>query len=676
MESRTTPSAAEQPEGNSARALHPEEVLRVIAEGLSAAPGERLFEWLAFHLGKALSSEIAVIAELLPGGTSARSLAFVLDGVVQPEIRWDLAGTPCEEVVNRSACAWDEGVSERFPEDRYLVENGIEAYVGTPLYGSDGGVIGLISAMSRSKLRNPGLARDAVRIVSVRAAGELERLRAEERLRRSDQVHRTVLASSVEGICGMDVEGELTLVNQAAAAMLGYGVEEMIGDNFFTIVAPPEITSEFPVTARAGACAGEALFRRKGGESFPVEYVVSPMRNETGPVGWVISFLEVTQRRSLEVQLEQAHRVSSLGKLAASVAHEFNNVLMGIQPFAQIVEREGRGHAKIENAATRIHQAIQRGKRITEEILRYARPIEHVASEIELRSWLDGVASELRAVLPPAVEIRLEIGPRELWVRADESHLEQIVVNLATNAADAMPEGGRLDIAARPGTSYLDLFREGSTRYDQYVHLTFTDSGSGIQPQDLPHIFEPLFTTKTKSRGTGLGLAIVHRLVGTQGGKIFVESQPGRGSTFHVLLPAALPPQLARTAPEDELTARPRSILLVEDDPVVGAGLVELLRSEGNEVHWITEGARVEQFISDLSPELVILDLVLPDTHGSVILAGLRRKGIGVPVVISTADGDDLDAVRYENVAFLRKPYDSRALQDAMDQAARKPSGA
>lgn len=231
---------------------------------------------------------------------------------------------------------------------------------------------------------------------------------------------------------------------------------------------------------------------------------------------------DVTEQRRLEQQIEQERRVSSLGRVAATMAHEFNNVLMAIQPFVEIVKRRAASDEKLQNAAASIRNSIQRGRRVTNDILRVANPGQPTARKTELGAWLRDVVGDLSAALPARISVDLRIPDEPLFVHIDDVQLQQALTNLAVNAADAMPAGGTLTIAA--------------SRAAGDVEITVSDTGEGIPPEHLPRVFEPLFTTKNK--GTGLGLAVVQQFVVMNHGTVTVESVRGVGTTFRIVLQA------------------------------------------------------------------------------------------------------------------------------------------
>lgn len=372
---------------------------------------------------------------------------------------------------------------------------------------------------------------------------------------------------------------------------------------------------------------------------------------------------DVTERRRLENRLLQAERVSSLGRLAASVAHEFNNVLMGIQPFVDLLTRKAGSDPTVQLAAPRIADAVARGKRITQEILRFTRIAEPSRVAVNVAEWLQAFQPELEQLAGPAVTVTVESDP-SLTMLADAHQLRQVFANLVVNAHHAMPNGGRLDVRAT-----ADTLRNANDRPIDAVHFTISDTGIGIPQETLRYIFEPLFTTR-KFGGTGLGLAVASQVVQQHEGHIFAESTLGEGTTFHVVLPASEP---AMAAPSRKQPARLRGhtlpaethVMMIEDDDSVGTGLAALLDFEGISVDWVRLGAEAVARVTARMPDAVIFDLGLPDVDGLTLYDEIASRWPNLPVLFSTGHGDETllkNHVVGKHVGYLQKPYDSDVL--------------
>jgi PAS domain S-box-containing protein len=377
---------------------------------------------------------------------------------------------------------------------------------------------------------------------------------------------------------------------------------------------------------------------------------------------------DVTERRRLENRLLQAERVSSIGRLAASVAHEFNNVLMGIQPFVDLLTRKAGSDPTVKLAAPRIADAVARGKRITQEILRFTRIAEPSRAVVNVADWLQAFEPELEQLAGPGVTVSVKADP-SLAMLADAHQLRQVFANLVVNAHHAMPHGGRLEVRA-----VADTMRNGNDRPVDAVHFTICDTGVGMPKETLRYIFEPLFTTK-KMSGTGLGLAVASQVVQQHEGHIYAESALGEGTTFHIVIPAASETAAATVtrepAPRSRHTLRAGlHIAMVEDDDSVGTGLAALLDFEGISVDWIRLGAEAVARIAARLPDAVIFDLGLPDVDGIKLYEEIATRWPDLPVLFSTSHGDEnvlKNHVVGKHVGYLQKPYETDALLGALE---------
>lgn len=532
--------------------------------------------------------------------------------------------------------------------------------------------------------------RDGVRTETYGFARDVTEERKTERER--EQVTRNlqlVLESTVEGMYTMDVQGRCTMVNRAAAQMLGWSREELLGRNVHDAVhdrhadGSPYAVEQCPIhqvlRTSATRTVSSDTFWRRDGVAVPVEYSAAPIIDGGAVVGVVIAFMDVSERRKLELKLEQANRLSALGRMAATIAHEFNNVLMGIVPFIDVLRRDP---TQFEVAVDHIARSVSRGKRITHDILRYTQPAQPNRSVFDARAWLEAVALEARSILSPTCEVDVHAHEARIAVHADENQIHQIMINLLLNARDAMPGGGRINMVVRreqAGAQFPFGIVEAPERS---AHFIVSDTGCGIGQDALQHIFEPLYTTKPS--GTGLGLAVTHQVVQRHGGEIFVESAIGCGTTFHIFLPLALDDvseaavlpepggELPNGSDDQARTGRAVRVLLVEDDPAVATGVSALLELEGFEVNVARSGLEAIECAGRGLPDVMILDVGLPDIDGKEVYREVMRMHPDLPVIFSTghADRGQLDELSPGGeVFYLLKPFDVELLIETIHSA-------
>jgi PAS domain S-box-containing protein len=373
--------------------------------------------------------------------------------------------------------------------------------------------------------------------------------------------------------------------------------------------------------------------------------------------GFVGTCVDLTEPRHLERRLEDNKRMASLGRLAATIAHEINNVLMAIQPFAEIVRRAPPA-AVLERSADRIASAVQRGGRITHQILRYAHSSEPSVRPLGVRSWLTSNGEEWQTLLGPRVELKID-APNDLCVLADPHQLQQIFVNLATNAAEAMHGTGAFMITARQIPRWVGLDDKTG---QGFVHFVIDDTGPGISSEIAARIFEPLFTTR--SSGTGLGLAIVHDVVRKHGGAICAEGDRA-GARFHLVLPATGCEGVTSVHSRDTWPQSIRRVLIVEDEEAVADGLTLLLELDGLVVKVVDRGSEALAAVAAFEPDLVILDVGLPDMPGTMVFEKIRGKHPSLPVLFSTGHAPELEhqlTGLSGPVGHVLKPFDATTL--------------
>jgi signal transduction histidine kinase len=391
-----------------------------------------------------------------------------------------------------------------------------------------------------------------------------------------------------------------------------------------------------------------------------------PILDENGEiVEWFGAASDVTRLRESEERLRQSAKMEAIGRLAGGVAHDFNNQLQGISGFARFIARDPSLSELSRRDLTSLQQAADRMAGLTRQLLAFSRQQFLQPETLDLNVAVTDDQSLLQRLIGSSIEIHLDLAREPLWTRADPAQLLQVLMNLTINARDAMPEGGRLTI--RTARRTVQGGRTGPTP-GAYVELTVSDTGSGIAPEHLAHVFEPFFTTKEVGQGTGLGLATVHGIVTQSQGHIRVESAPGGGATFTVLLPAApapvSPPPSAEAAKEQSLHG---CVLVVDDEDSVRGIIARILRDEGYEV---LEAANGREALERLSREggrvdLVVSDVVMPVLGGRELRARLAADHPELPVVWmsgypheSVFGGPALP----EGAPFLQKPLDSEVL--------------
>lgn len=499
------------------------------------------------------------------------------------------------------------------------------------------------------------------RIVIGAAVDVTSHMANHRQLRDREEYFRALTDHLSDVIAIIDGDHNVTYLNSCVERILGYRREELIGREFpdafrlhpddreRLMNALQELVSDGRVQA------GEYRFQHENGRWRTLE-VGGTNHLDDGPIrGLLIHLHDITDRKRMEQELAQLQRLTSLGRLSAQVAHEFNNVLMGIQPVVELMRRQSGTDPSLLRFTDAISASIARGKRITGDILRFGRPAQPTLHSVPVRKLVQQAADEMQPLLADDILLDVIVERTPMFVRADAAQLQQVLINLVLNARDAMRNGGILTMSARPA-------EEGEIAdARKFIHLTVRDTGSGISPDDLPYVFEPLFTTKHS--GTGLGLSVVLQIVAAHAGHITVDSELGRGTAFHLFIPAAeSAPLVALPAPAPESGTSPTlplRVLIVDDEEAVSQGLRWALEAEGMTIRVATRGADVSPAIAEFDPDIVVLDLSLPDESGRTVHERIMTT-TSLPVIFSTGNASDMDVDALTDsarTAFLHKPY-------------------
>ena len=511
-----------------------------------------------------------------------------------------------------------------------------------------------------------------------------ERERAAEALQRSESSFRSVVEDAPYGIYRANIAGDLILVNLALQKMLGYDSrEELLQANVGTHIyrhAPEHERFIRTVVQEQYFKDVELEWKRKDGAPITVRCSGWPVRDEGGTVTYLEVFAEdVTERRVLERQLRMAQKMEAVGRLSGGIAHDFNNLLGVIIGYSQVLKRSLGSATPLYEHAEEIEKAGQRAVSLTRQLLAFSR--QQVLEPVILN--LNTLVSDMEKMLPRLigedVTLELSLDPALAQVKADHGQIEQVIMNLAVNARDAMLDGGQLTIQTANVELDLTYTRQHpGSRVGQYVMLAVSDTGTGIDPEIQSQIFEPFFTTKERDKGTGLGLATVYGVVKQSGGYIAVDSEKGKGACFSVYLP-----RVEQPVPTAEIkTGAPANIrgsetvLLVEDAEPLRKLANMFLRDSGYNVLTAADGREaLEVARNHAGPiHLLLTDVVMPGINGRVLAERLAPRQPGMKVLYMSGYTDSFIAghgVLEAGTHLLHKPFTqdvlARKVRDVLD---------
>jgi two-component system cell cycle sensor histidine kinase/response regulator CckA len=407
---------------------------------------------------------------------------------------------------------------------------------------------------------------------------------------------------------------------------------------------------------------------RKGGERFFATVVTTSMRNADGTLrGHAKVVRDVTKRRELEEQLRSVQKMEAIGRLAGGVAHDFNNLLLVIGAYTDLAAEE----LPVDSAALvdldEVRKATGRATALTRQLLAFSRKQVLRPEVLDVNALLAGLQKVLARLLGEDVELLFSPAPRLGATKADVGQIEQVLLNLAINARDAMPSGGRLRIETRNAEIDAQLAsRHVGLEPGSYVQIAVEDNGAGMDEATAARVFEPFFSTKPAGKGTGLGLAMAYGIVNQSGGQIQVESAPGRGTTFRIQLPAVASESVAVSPSEHPPAVRGRErLLLVEDEDLVRRSLVRALTRHGYDVLEASgAGAALDELQhAESRIDLMVTDVVMPGMSGPKLVEVVRRILPDLRVLYISGYTDDLVTLGADDThAFLQKPFSPASL--------------
>ena len=516
-------------------------------------------------------------------------------------------------------------------------------------------------------------------------------------LRESQKLFQTLATVSPVGIFRTDAEGHCTYVNQRWCEIAGLMPEEAHGEGWARALHPEDrerVFGEWHEAAKENLpFQSEYRFQRPDGVvSWVFAQALAEKTKDGEIIGYVGTITDITERkqaeealRQSEEQLRQAQKMEAVGRLAGGVAHDFNNLLMVMRGYGELLLNQLDANDPLRRNAEEIQKAAERATALTQQLLAFSRKQVLQPKVLDLNAVVTEVEKMLRRLIGEDIELATTLDPALGPVKADPGQIEQIILNLAVNARDAMPQGGRLTLKTANVTLDQAYVRQhlGATP-GPYVLLAVSDTGVGMDAETRSHIFEPFFTTKGVGKGTGLGLSTVYGIVKQSGGTIWVESAPGRGTTFEIYLPLVeegaasgeLHPALPAPTPGGSET-----ILVVEDEMSVRKLAAEFLGSNGYRVLEAQDGGEALQVCEEhRAPiHLLMTDVVMPGMSGrelAVRLTGARPEMKVIYVSGYTDDAIVQHGVREEGTVFLQKPFSldalARTVREALDSKGKK----
>ena len=509
-------------------------------------------------------------------------------------------------------------------------------------------------------------------------AKEKELARSEAALRESETKYRELYESMLDAFVMVDMEGRIIEFNQAYVNLVGYSAEEIRKLTYIDLTpekwhAAEKQIVEKQIIQRGYSDIYEKEYRRKDETVFPVEIRTILLKDNAGnSIGMWGIIRDITERKQaeekqkkLEEQLRQSQKLEAIGQLSSGVAHDFNNLLGGIMGHAELLKMHLSEGSDLLRHTTSIISSCTKAADLTKQLLTFARKAPVELQKIDVNTFVKEVVSIMERTIDHRVEIALTIQKEPAFISGDKNQLENALLNIAINARDAMPEGGRLSITSE--TVDLDKNALANEHFEvvvgPYVRIVIEDTGTGMSKVTKDRVFEPFFTTKDVGKGTGLGLASVYGCVKQHNGYITVDSHLGIGTQFNIYLPV-----IKSTGPiesvKDEVALDPGKgdLLVVDDETVFREILKEIFDDLGYTVHCCTDGSEAVAFYREhrSTNQVVILDMNMPKMNGLDCFRRLKEINANVKVIISSGYGENNDRATMQSegvLAFVQKPY-------------------
>jgi len=683
-----------------------ENALRIVAEAVSAKTGEQFFRTLVEQLAATLDVDLVFLSEISDLATAnASTLAAWVRRREVPNFVWNWRDEPAERIVTDSIRAHTSdhrggpphsrafgqvaGLANSFPNARIVREFHADSYLGVPICSADGQLHGLLEIASQRPLPATSVFESTLRIFAARAGSELERSRATSAINEWKSRYEAAIRAGGQVLYDWDALTHSIVWGGNTEEVLGYSAEELATHvDWLSLVHPEDRPGYLAELERSLASRTpfhlEYRVRHRLGHDLAVEDNGYFRPDSRGGTDLMIGFIaDITERKRLEDQLRHSQKMDAIGQLAGGLAHDFRNLLMAINGHISLAKAAIPRDHPVQDSLAQIAEASHQAGGITNALLTFTHKSPTLKQPVQLTSIVEQAAKLFRRTLPANITLDVRTDAAESWVNADATQIQQAVTNLAINAADAMPKGGTLtmsvDTIPDPAKSSNPGTDDGNDVASDLVRLIIRDTGIGMSAEVKNRIFEPYFTTKPRGQGTGLGLSITHSILNEHGGHIKADSEPGKGTAFTIVFPAAEPATRRADAPAAPIhrVGTGRTAMIACAHSLVRSVVASMLSSSGFSVLQADTPQAALNMPADRREKLSLLVIDVNATSaGTVELAAeVRARAPHLEILLVTSHPDSLP--HFDGLTrVLRKPFQVADLTAVLSELAATPRDA
>ena len=660
-----------------------DEIMKNIASGVSAQTGEAFFESLTIHLAKIFNVEYVITGVLdVNKDNKVNTIAVCIDGEISDNFSYDLEGTPCSHVVNGtsdSIRSYSSRIQTLFPNDKMLVDMDAESYVGVPLIDTTGKHIGLILIIGKKPIEHVRRVESILQIFAVRTVAEMQRMKSLETLEKSSKEWSFAMDFFDDAVYLIDLDDKLVRANRTFYQMTGLSPERAVGKDITSIIHPDGEDVPCPVCKARTERRDEVIIMEAdhpdNPAGRPIQISVQVIRDKKGaPLSILMGIHDLTNTRAteeesakLQRQLHQSQKMDALGKLTGGIAHDYNNMLGVIMGYADLLQDALNENPRLAKYACEIHNAGDRGAKLTSKLLSFSRQAASEASRTDLNALLQTQQHMLEKTLTVRIKLVLDLA-ENLWATwINNSEIVDVILNMSINSMHAIECNGLLTI--QTSNKLLDHLTASTLGIQpgDYVLLSVTDTGCGMDEEIREKIFEPFFSTKG-DRGTGLGLSQVYGFVHSSGGAIQVDSAPGQGTQFSLYFPRYHDIENKEHSPEEGNTVDIKgteTILVVDDESALLSLNCEILSQHGFNVLSAESAKQALEILKRERVALLLSDIIMPEMDGYQLSAIVKEKypETKIQLMSGFSNNQNIDMVDeklQQNVLF--KPFKSQAL--------------